>query len=96
MSTTGPPPVDPQGAVARADNGTSLAEDPLDLQHPVLRRLQRVGSVGAEVRRGAAWAAGSKVAAQFLQFLGIIVTARLLTPRPGANSTVGGPHDTVG
>ena len=81
MTTTGPLPVDPPGAGARADDLTSLAEDPLDLQHPVLQRLQRVDSVGAGVRRGAGWAATSKVAAQFLQFLGIIVTARVLTPQ---------------
>ena len=79
MTTTGPPPVDPQG-VTRADSGESLAEDPLELQHPVLRRLQRTEKVGTGVRRGAAWAAGSRVLAQFIQFLGIIVTARLLTP----------------
>lgn len=79
MTTTGPPPVDPQ-PVPRADNGTSLAEDPLDVQHPVLRRLQGGDSVGAGARRGAAWAASGKLVAQVLQFLGIIVTARLLTP----------------
>jgi O-antigen/teichoic acid export membrane protein len=78
MVTTGPP-VEPQPG-RRADDGTSFAEDPLELQHPVLQRLQRVGTVGAGVRRGAAWTLLSRVSAQLIQFLGIIVTARLLTP----------------
>lgn len=87
MTATGPPPVDPQPA-GRADSGVSLAEDALHLQHPVLRRLQRADSVGAGVRRGAAWAVGSRVAAQFLQFLGIVVTARLLTPEDYGKAAV--------
>lgn len=76
MTATGPPPGD--GAAPAALD--ELAEDAPEFQHPVLRRLQRTTSVGDGARRGAGWAAGSKVMAQLLQFLGIIVTARLLTP----------------
>jgi PST family polysaccharide transporter len=52
----------------------------MDLQHPVLRRLQREGGVGAGVRRGGLWAIGGKLSGQLIQFAGTIVTARLLTP----------------
>jgi O-antigen/teichoic acid export membrane protein len=62
------------------DRTTALAEDALELQHPVLRRLQPGHALGAGVRRGAVWAAGGKVAGQLIQFLGTIVTARLLSP----------------
>ena len=57
-----------------------LAEDAAELQHPVLQRLSTGDTVGTAVRRSAAWGAGSRVAAQALQFLGTIITARLLLP----------------
>src|SRR5690349_9618927 len=60
--------------------GATLAEADLALQHPVLRRLRSGSSIGAGARRGAAWAVGSRVASQVLQFLGTVATARLLTP----------------
>ena len=79
MTSTGPPPAGP-AVPAETKSPTPLAEAPLELQHPVLRRLHRGGSVGDGVRQGAAWASGAKVGAQLIQFLGIIITARLLTP----------------
>ncbi|SDQ68024.1 lipopolysaccharide biosynthesis protein [Quadrisphaera sp. DSM 44207] len=61
--------------------GTTLAEDDLAQQHPVLRRLQVQGqSIGAGARSGAVWAVGTKVGSQVLQFVGTVVTARLLVP----------------
>ena len=78
MSLDGPTsaPLPGQGAVATS----TLAEDPADLQHPVLRRLHTEHAVGEAVRRSAAWGAGSRVASQLLQFAGLIITARLLLP----------------
>lgn len=62
-------------------SGTALAEDDLALQHPVLQGLQMSGtSVGAGARTGALWALGSRVGGQVVQFIGTIVTARLLMP----------------
>lgn len=69
-------PLPGSGAVAAGQ----LAEDPSELQHPVLQRLRMQGQVGEAVRRSAVWGAGSRVASQLLQFLGLIVTARLLLP----------------
>jgi O-antigen/teichoic acid export membrane protein len=61
--------------------GTTLAEDDLSQQHPVLQRLRMNGvSVGTGARQGAMWAVGSRVGSQIIQFLGTIVTARLLMP----------------
>ncbi len=57
-----------------------LAEDPFEVQHPALQRLRQEGRVGEAVRRSAVWGAGSKVASQLLQFLGLLITARLLLP----------------
>jgi O-antigen/teichoic acid export membrane protein len=79
MTATGSAPADPLPAGGQAQ-GSSLAEDPFDQQHPILRRLQSGHDLGNGVRRGALWAAGGKVSGQVIQFLGIIVTARLLTP----------------
>lgn len=78
MSLDGPSsaPLPGQGAVA---TGT-LAEDPAELQHPVLRRLHTERAVGEAVRRSAVWGVGSRVASQVLQFAGLIITARLLVP----------------
>ena len=78
MSLDGPSaaPLPGQGAVA----ASTLAEDPSELQHPVLRRLRTDAEVGEAVRRSAGWGAGSRVVAQVLQFLGLIITARLLVP----------------
>jgi O-antigen/teichoic acid export membrane protein len=61
--------------------GTTLAEDDPSQQHPVLQRLGMNGvSVGAGARQGVMWAVGSRVGSQIVQFLGTIVTARLLMP----------------
>jgi O-antigen/teichoic acid export membrane protein len=79
MTATGSAPASPASAGGPAHGG-SLAEDPLDQQHPILRRLQSGRELGAGVRRGALWAAGGKVSGQLIQFLGTIITARLLTP----------------
>jgi O-antigen/teichoic acid export membrane protein len=46
----------------------------------VLARLHRPNALGADVRRGAKWMLGARVGAQFLQFVGVLVTARLLIP----------------
>src|SRR3954452_5172091 len=62
------------------DTRNSLAEDPYELQHPVLQRLEPKRDLATGVRRGATWAAAGKVIGQVIQFLGTIVTARLLTP----------------
>lgn len=70
----------PPPAVPVPPGLSSLAEDAPELQHPVVRRLQSGGQVGSEVRRAAKWAVVARVASQFLQFLGTIVTARLLDP----------------
>ncbi|SDY79668.1 Membrane protein involved in the export of O-antigen and teichoic acid [Modestobacter sp. DSM 44400] len=79
MSTPGSNPTTPvQDDVS--DTRNSLAEDALDLQHPVLRRLQPQRDLGSGVRRGATWAAGGKIIGQVIQFLGTIITARLLLP----------------
>jgi O-antigen/teichoic acid export membrane protein len=79
MSTSGSTPTSPV-ADEMTDVRTSLAEDAMDLQHPVLRRLQPARDLGSGVRRGATWAAAGKVIGQVIQFLGTIITARLLTP----------------
>jgi len=73
-----------------ADVG-SMAEDAAEHQHPVLRRLQGDGAVGTAVRRGALWAAGSRVVSQLLQFLGLIVSARLLVPSDYGSAAVVAP-----
>jgi len=79
MSTSGSSPTTPvQDEVSDTRNG--LAEDALELQHPVLRRLQPQRDLGSGVRRGATWAAAGKIVGQVIQFLGTIVTARLLLP----------------
>lgn len=71
--------------------GPGLAEDADEFQHPVLLRLRTGKSVGSAVRTGAAWAAGSRVVSQGVQFLGLIVTARLLVPADYGNQAVVAP-----
>jgi len=81
MSTPGSSPATPV-ADEVTDTRGSMAEDAAEFQHPVLRRLQPAGrsDLGSGVRRGATWAAGGKIIGQVIQFLGTIVTARLLLP----------------
>jgi O-antigen/teichoic acid export membrane protein len=58
-----------------------VLEDPVPpAEAAVLSRLHRPNALGADVRRGAKWMLGSRVGAQFLQFVGVLVTARLLIP----------------
>lgn len=57
--------------------GTST---PSDDDHPVLLRLTRQGTLSTHVKQAASWALASRVAAQLLQFVGVLVTARLLVP----------------
>lgn len=66
----------------------SLAEDAPELQHPALVRLQTATAVGAGVRRAAKWGLANRVASQLLQFLGTIVTARLLFPEDYGKAAV--------
>ncbi|MDP9436771.1 MAG: lipopolysaccharide biosynthesis protein [Actinomycetota bacterium] len=49
-------------------------------QHPVVLRLETGVPLGRGAKQGAVWAVGSKVVSQFVQFLGTIITARLLLP----------------
>ena len=49
-------------------------------QHPVVVRLDTGVGVGEGAKRGAVWAVGARVVSQFVQFVGTIVTARLLLP----------------
>ncbi len=79
MSVDGPSAGAPLPGRRAVDAGL-LAEDPVDLQHPVLQRLAPATEVGAAVRRSAVWGVGSRVASQILQFLGLVITARLLLP----------------
>ncbi|SDY66933.1 polysaccharide transporter, PST family [Modestobacter sp. DSM 44400] len=79
MTAPGPASASPVPMIP-PEQGSALAEDAPELQHPVLRRQQTGQALGAGVRRGAVWAAGGKAAGQLIQFLGTIVTARLLTP----------------
>ena len=58
----------------------SLAQDAVELQHPVLQRLGMRSDVGQAVRRNAVWGLGSRAGNQLVQFLGLIITARLLLP----------------
>lgn len=78
MTTTEPAPGSSPSAAAEPQD--LRAEAPWQEQHPVLQRLRPATSLGSGARSGAAWAMGAKVFAQFLQFLGTIATARLLTP----------------
>lgn len=70
----------PEAVPPTAPREGALAEDTLAEQHPVLRRLASDSTVGAGVRRGALWAVGSRAGSQFIQFLGTVVTARILLP----------------
>ena len=45
-----------------------------------LTELGRLGDLGTGVRSGARWILAARVLAQFLQFAGVLVTARLLVP----------------
>ena len=60
--------------------GDGAAELPAEAQHDVVLRLDTGVGVGQGARRGAVWAVGAKVVSQVVQFLGTIVTARLLLP----------------
>lgn len=79
MSTASP-------GLPRSERG--LAEDPLEVQHPVLQRLQAGPRLSQDVRRSAAWATGGKAGAQVVQFLGTVITARLLTPGDYGKSAI--------
>lgn len=84
---------DPAGAGTRVLSGAqpALAEDDVNLQHPTLVRLQNGANVGSAVRKGAAWATGSRVASQVVQFLGVVISARLLVPSDYGNTAVIAP-----
>lgn len=72
-------PPEPEPAPATGRPG-AMAEDPPELQHPILLRLRTGVPIGAGVRQAAVWAAGARLLSQVLQFLSTIVTARLLVP----------------
>jgi O-antigen/teichoic acid export membrane protein len=59
---------------------TASSPDAVQAQPAAVLRLQGPGSLGAGVRSGAKWMLGARVGAQFLQFVGVLVTARLLVP----------------
>jgi O-antigen/teichoic acid export membrane protein len=60
--------------------GGGAAELPAEPQHDVVLRLDTGVGVGQGAKRGAVWAVGSRLLSQVVQFLGTIVTARLLLP----------------
>ena len=64
------------------------AEDPIEDQHPVLQRLRTGSPDSAGVRTSAVWAIGARVGSQVIQFLGLIISARLLVPSDYGNAAV--------
>ncbi len=91
MTVDGQPSTSPEAEAEAAAAAAGRSEDALELQHPVLRRLQTQASVGSAARTGAAWAAGSRIASQLVQFLGLIISARLLVPSDYGSAAVVAP-----
>ncbi len=83
LRVSAPPP-----SVPVPPGSGSLAEDAAELQHPALVRLQTGAPVGSSVKRAAKWALANRMAGQLLQFLGTIVTARLLLPEDYGKAAV--------
>ncbi len=77
----GDPTGDPTGVGSDVpgDGGTALAVDPSP-EHPVLARLRGEGALGAQVRRGVASAAVTRVVMAVVTFGGQIVLMSLLLP----------------
>lgn len=68
--------------MAQLDHGEALVDDLAAEQpvHPVIARLETVGSLGTRVRRGMAWTATFRVVTQVINTGSQVVLARLLLP----------------